>query len=279
MEEQLFMPVGMRKDLNKGLTTQDNSQYLYNAHNIRVITRGDETTGSIINEKGTKLINSSIQGAYIGHTTINDKIVLFTHNDTYDVKEIPTKLPEPPEETQGTDQEHLFYTWRLDGVDAKTFDGILTLMIEYDPQDVDESSRILWKKTFTKEEVLETFLEYPIEFKIGILGGNYQDIRVISTISSGWYTTSEESVKDESTLSVNITTKISKNTNLIETNVPIIINNSTENGWSQFFSGGQLIIKVDDDHTIYKDIQFPQSNSKPNIYWFDDLKIKKFSHI
>ena len=153
MEEQLFMPVGMRKDLNKGLTTQEDSQYLYDAHNIRVITRGDETTGSIINERGTKLINSSIQGAYMGHTTINDKIVLFTHNDTYDIKKEPTTLPTPPEETQGVDQEHLFYTWRLYGVDAKTFNGILTLMIEYDPQDVDESSGILWKKTFTKEEI------------------------------------------------------------------------------------------------------------------------------
>ena len=115
-----------------------------------------------------------------------------------------------------------------------------------------------------KEEVLETFLEGPIEFKIGILGGNYQDIRAISTISNGWYTTSDKYVKDESTLSVNITTEVSKNADLISTNVPIIIDNSTENGWSQFFSGGQLIIKIDDDTTIYKDIQLPQSNSKPN---------------
>lgn len=281
MEEQLFMPVGMRKDLNKGLTTQEDSQYLYDAHNIRVITRGDETTGSIVNERGTKLINSSIQGAYMGHTTINDKIVLFTHNDAYDIKKKPAILPILPEEAQGVDQEHLFYMWRLIGIDAKTFNGILTLMIEYTPQDEssNESSGILWKKTFTKEEILETFLEGPVDFKIGILGGNYQDIRVISTISSGWYTTLDNSVKNESTLSVDITTEISKNADLISTNVPIIINNSTENGWSQFFSGGQLIIKVNDDHTIYKDIQLPQSNSKPNIYWFDDLKVKNFSAI
>ena len=41
MEEQLFMPMGMRKDFNKELTTQEDSQYLYDAHNIRVVTRGD----------------------------------------------------------------------------------------------------------------------------------------------------------------------------------------------------------------------------------------------
>lgn len=87
MEEQLFMPMGMRKDFNKELITQEDSQYLYDAHNIRVITRGDETTGSIINEKGTKFINSDIQGAYMGHTTINNKIVVFTHNDTDEFKD------------------------------------------------------------------------------------------------------------------------------------------------------------------------------------------------
>ena len=85
MEEQLFMPMGMRKDFNKELTTQEDSQYLYDAHNIRVITRDDETTGSIINEKGTQLVSDAIQGAYMGHATINDKIVVFTHNDAYDV--------------------------------------------------------------------------------------------------------------------------------------------------------------------------------------------------
>ena len=51
MEEQLFIPIGMRKDFNKELTTQEDSQYLYDAHNISVITRDDETTGSIIKVK------------------------------------------------------------------------------------------------------------------------------------------------------------------------------------------------------------------------------------
>ena len=91
MEEQLFIPMGMRKDFNKELTTQEDSQYLYDAHNIRVITRGDETTGSIINEKGTELISTTILGAYMGHAIINDKIVLFTHNDAYTLIKPPSK--------------------------------------------------------------------------------------------------------------------------------------------------------------------------------------------
>ena len=38
MEEQLFMPMGMRKDFNKELITQEDSQYLYDAHNIRAVS-------------------------------------------------------------------------------------------------------------------------------------------------------------------------------------------------------------------------------------------------
>ena len=184
MEEQLFMPMGMRKDFNKELITQEDSQYLYDAHNIRVITRGDETTGSIINERGTKLARSVIKGAYMGHATINDKVVVFTHNDSYDIITKPEKSPEYVNR-KGTDESHLFYTWKLIDIAAKTFSGTATLSI-YEIN-VEGNNKTLWSKVLTKEEILETFLDRPVEYIIGILEGALQNIQFEVVLSDSKY--------------------------------------------------------------------------------------------
>lgn len=271
MEEQLFIPMGMRKDFNKELTTQEDSQYLYDAHNIRVITRGDETTGSIINEKGTELISTTILGAYMGHAIINDKIVLFTHNDAYTLIKPPSKAPAPIVE-QGTDDTHLFYNWTLEGLAAKTFSGTVSLRI-YESLEEDNIN-ILWSKILTKEEILETFLDKPIKFTIGILEGAYNNIKFEITLSDSGYEFSEPLITyNETEFKVDIESSITYKLGNTERNVPVIINNNFQNRWEQFFSGGKIVLTRQDFDPIYQDIILSSDRTKPIIYWFNNLEI------
>ena len=274
MEEQLFMPMGMRKDFNKELITQEDSQYLYDAHNIRVITRDDETTGSIINEKGTKLASDAIQGAYMGHATINDKIVVFTHNDAYDVVNKPEPEPEYVNR-QGTDSSHRFYIWKLTGVAANTFSGTLTISIDKTSKDGDKET--LWSKILTKEEVLETFLDKPIEFVIGVLEGNLNDIQFGAVLSDYKYECGRvDWTEDTTNWAVEITTLITHKVDYTAVNVPVIINNNTQNKWERFFSGGKIVLQRQEFDPIYQDIKLSPDHDKPTIYWFNDLDIQGF---
>ena len=272
MEEQLFMPMGMRKDFNKELITQEDSQYLYDAHNIRVITRGDETTGSIINERGTKLASSVIKGAYMGHATINDKVVVFTHNDSYDIITKPEKSPEYVNR-KGTDESHLFYTWKLIDIAAKTFSGTATLSI-YEIN-VEGNNKTLWSKVLTKEEILETFLDRPVEYIIGILEGTLQNIQFEVVLSDSKYQNSRTASEyTESNLTVKVESNITYKGDSTVMNVPVIINNNTQNKWEQFFSGGKIVLQRQGFDTIYQDIQLSSDHNKPTIYWFDNLEIQ-----
>lgn len=272
MEEQLFIPMGMRKDFNKELSSEESSQYLYDAHNIRIITRGDETTGSIINEKGTQLASSVIHGAYMGHATINDKVVVFTHNDAYDVVNRPEMAPEYVNK-QGTDSSHRFYIWKLTGLAANTFSGTLILSINEISED--GNKKTLWNKILTKEEILETFLDKPIEFVIGILEGNWNNIKFEILLSDNKYECKEVNwTEDTTNWIVNITTPITYKAGYTLINVPIIINNNTQNKWEQFFSGGKIVLQRQGFDTIYQDIQLSPDHDKPTIYWFNDLEIQ-----
>ena len=271
MEEQLFIPMGMRKDFNKELTTQEDSQYLYDAHNIRVITRGDETTGSIINERGTRLVSNAIYGAYMGHAIINDKIVLFTHDDANTQIESPSKASAIIVE-QGTDDTHLFYKWTLEGLAAKTFSGTMSLRI-YEILE-ENSINILWSKTFTKEEILENFLDKPIKFTIGILEGTYNNIKFEVTLSDSGYEFSEPSATYNGTeFTVDIKSSITYKTDNVERNIPVIINNKLQNGWEKFFSGGTIVLTRQGFDPIYQKIPLSYDSTKPTIYWFNNLEI------
>ena len=271
MEEQLFMPMGMRKDFNKELTTQEDSQYLYDAHNIRVVTRGDETTGSIINEKGTSLIETEIHGAYMGHATINDSIVLFTHNEAYDVVDKP--LPSAPivPDPKGESTSRRYYTWELTGPLAKTFSGTITLSI--DETSEEGVIKTLWSKVLTKEEVLSTYLDNRVILNIGILEGNWHDIQFGVIISDSNYINKRVDIhEDLEDYVVTITSPIEFVSHVTSPlNIPVIINNSIENNWGKFFSGGQIVLSVLDGPSIYKDFQINQEVGQPTIYWFDGI--------
>lgn len=76
-----FKTKGMQRDL---AASAFNSEFAYENKNIRIITNEDNTLYSLVNEKGTKLVNingiDSINGVVIGEATINDELILFTTN-------------------------------------------------------------------------------------------------------------------------------------------------------------------------------------------------------
>ena len=75
---------GISKDLAK---CKADSSLAYDARNIRLTARGDETLLSITNEQGTKEIifdnnNQDFQGTYLGHCVLNNYVILFTKDDS-----------------------------------------------------------------------------------------------------------------------------------------------------------------------------------------------------
>ena len=74
-----FKTKGMQRDL---AASAFNSEFAYENKNIRIITNEDNTLYSLVNEKGTKLVNingiDSINGVVIGEATIDDELILFT---------------------------------------------------------------------------------------------------------------------------------------------------------------------------------------------------------
>ena len=60
-------------------------KFLWDAHNIRLTTRNEETLLSITNEKSTRYIkNFDNFEEYVGHIVAGDYLILFTHHPTYD---------------------------------------------------------------------------------------------------------------------------------------------------------------------------------------------------
>lgn len=76
-----FKTKGMQRDL---AASAFNSEFAYENKNIRIITNEDNTLYSLVNEKGTKLVNingiDSINGVVIGEAAIDDELILFTTN-------------------------------------------------------------------------------------------------------------------------------------------------------------------------------------------------------
>ena len=66
---------GMRRDNHQ---IKQDSKFLWDAHNIRLTNRDDNTLLSITNEKGTSHPLCTLDGQYVGHCVLNEYLVIFT---------------------------------------------------------------------------------------------------------------------------------------------------------------------------------------------------------
>ena len=66
---------GMRRDISISKHPTTN---LYDAKNVRLTSRGDDTLFAITNEKGTSTTGITITGTYLGHCLINKYLVVFS---------------------------------------------------------------------------------------------------------------------------------------------------------------------------------------------------------
>lgn len=82
MQENPRMFMGVRRDLHP---IRQRPEFLWDAHNIRLTSRDNNTQLSITNEKSTEPIYSFVEGeSYIGHCTIGNYVILFIHSAEYD---------------------------------------------------------------------------------------------------------------------------------------------------------------------------------------------------
>ena len=72
---------GMQRDFN---VLKHPPTFLYNAKNIRLTAREDNTLLAISNEKGTINTNLTIEGEYLGSCKLNKYLVVFTHAEDND---------------------------------------------------------------------------------------------------------------------------------------------------------------------------------------------------
>lgn len=56
--------------------------FLWDAHNIRITNKEDDTLFSITNEKGTSDPLVTLKGKYVGHCVVNDRLIVFTSEIT-----------------------------------------------------------------------------------------------------------------------------------------------------------------------------------------------------
>ena len=77
LKNDLHVFAGMQRDVD---IAKHKPEYLYDAYNIRIDSREDNTLLGITNEKGPDLVNS-FSGKYVGHIVVeNEYIILFLHN-------------------------------------------------------------------------------------------------------------------------------------------------------------------------------------------------------
>lgn len=79
MKEDNHVFQGMRRDNHE---IKQDAKFLWNAHNIRLTNRDDNTLLSITNEKGTKDTRVSFNGTYVGHCVLGKYLVVFTTKST-----------------------------------------------------------------------------------------------------------------------------------------------------------------------------------------------------
>ena len=79
-KQQRYVIKGMNKDIS---ISKGNNEYSYHNHNIRIDVNNDSSLLSITNEKGTEEV-CKIKGIVLGHSTINDSVVLFSKDEDID---------------------------------------------------------------------------------------------------------------------------------------------------------------------------------------------------
>ena len=79
LKQDLHIFSGMQRD---PAISKQKAEFLWDAHNIRLTAREQDTLLAMTNEKGTtRLLDSStIKGTYLGHAVLNNYLVLFTIN-------------------------------------------------------------------------------------------------------------------------------------------------------------------------------------------------------
>lgn len=66
---------GMQRDMT---ISKHPSSFLYDAHNIRLTARGEDTLLTITNEKGPRDTGITVNGAYLGHCLLGNYLVVFS---------------------------------------------------------------------------------------------------------------------------------------------------------------------------------------------------------
>lgn len=76
---------GMQRDIS---ISKQPSSFLYDAHNIRLTARGEDTLLTVTNERGPLYTKLHIEGTYLGHCLIDKYLVIFsTENGSKDTSE------------------------------------------------------------------------------------------------------------------------------------------------------------------------------------------------
>lgn len=75
IKQDLHQFGGMQQDIKN---PEVNAKFLYEGHNIRITSNGDRSLLHITNEKGNEELDADIKGLYLGHSVINNYLVLFT---------------------------------------------------------------------------------------------------------------------------------------------------------------------------------------------------------
>ena len=78
MQEDNHIFQGLRRDNHQ---IRQDAKFLWDAHNIRITNREDNTLLSLTNEKGTSGELMTFQGYYVGHCVLGKYLVVFTAND------------------------------------------------------------------------------------------------------------------------------------------------------------------------------------------------------
>ena len=94
MQQQVDSHVftGMQRDLS---ISKHPANYLYDAQNIRITAREDDTLLSITNERGPKDLEIKVAGGYLGHCVLNQYLIVFSttsNDDNYTGKDYITRV-------------------------------------------------------------------------------------------------------------------------------------------------------------------------------------------
>lgn len=78
IKEETHIFQGMKRDSHQ---IRQDSKYLWDARNIRITNREDNTLLSITNEKGTSDSLLTLKSKYVGHCVLGDYLIVFTGNE------------------------------------------------------------------------------------------------------------------------------------------------------------------------------------------------------